>query len=278
MKKITLLTACIAAIFFSIVFEAGAKNKSEKGNIRFCTYNIRGDMPKDGVNQWVFRKDSLCKIVRQNNFDILCLQEVLANQLEDILDATGYGFVGIRGLFNPILYKTERFELLHNEIFWLSETMDPYSKGWDGKYDRYCTWAKFKDKRTKQIFLVFNTHLDHRGAIAKKEGATLICRQIKRFAGDYPVFLAGDMNSFDTTDAYQEFTAHLQDARTLAPQIYGPVGTAHNFGQVAPVRIDYIFITDKIKVTDYTAIDEEYGNGFYPSDHYAVFVNAHFTK
>ncbi len=67
------------------------------------------------------------------------MQEVLANQLEDIEQATGYAFVGIRGLYNPIFYKAERFELLHNEMFWLSETMAPFSKGWDGKYDRYCT-------------------------------------------------------------------------------------------------------------------------------------------
>jgi endonuclease/exonuclease/phosphatase family metal-dependent hydrolase len=82
------------------------------------------------------------------------------------------------------------------------------------------------------------------------------------------------MNSFDTTDAYKEYTAHYKDSRTIAPHLLGPVGTAHNFGQVEPVRIDYIFVNDKIKILDYAADDEHYPNGFFPSDHYAVFVNA----
>ena len=90
------------------------KNKTTDCNIRFCTYNIRGDLPNDGINSWKFRKDSLCKIIKHHDFDIVCMQEVLANQLEDIEKATGYAFVGIRGLYNPIFYKAERFELLHN--------------------------------------------------------------------------------------------------------------------------------------------------------------------
>ena len=159
-------------------------------------------------------------------------------------------------------------------MFWLSETMAPFSKGWDGKYDRYCTWAKFRDRKSGRIFYVFNTHLDHKGRIAQQEGAALVCRQARKFAGDAPLFICGDMNSFDTTDAYKEYTAHYKDSRTIAPHLLGPVGTAHNFGQVEPVRIDYIFVNDKIKILDYTADDEHYPNGFFPSDHYAVFVNA----
>ena len=122
--------------------------------------------------------------------------------------------------------------------------MAPFSKGWDGKYDRYCTWAKFRDRKSGRIFYVFNTHLDHKGRIAQQEGAALVCRQARKFAGDAPLFICGDMNSFDTTDAYKEYTAH------------------------------YIFVNDKIKILDYTADDEHYPNGFFPSDHYAVFVNA----
>lgn len=68
------------------------------------------------------------QIIKHHDFDIVCMQEVLANQLEDIEKATGYAFVGIRGLYNPIFYKAERFELLHNEMFWLSETMAPFQR------------------------------------------------------------------------------------------------------------------------------------------------------
>ena len=55
--------------------------------------------------------------------------------------------------------------------------------------------------------------------------------------------------------------------------MYGPVGTAHNFGGVHPVQIDYIFVAPKIKIHTYRAIDEAYENDLFPSDHYPVYVD-----
>ena len=128
MKRVFQILFLLLSVSTGIISSVQGKNKTTDCNIRFCTYNIRGDLPNDGINSWKFRKDSLCKIIKHHDFDIVCMQEVLANQLEDIEKATGYAFVGIRGLYNPIFYKAERFELLHNEMFWLSETMAPFSK------------------------------------------------------------------------------------------------------------------------------------------------------
>jgi endonuclease/exonuclease/phosphatase family metal-dependent hydrolase len=276
MKRIIKTVLIVLFAFMGTAFVYGADKGESK--IKICTYNIRGDLPQDGINLWKFRKDSLCKIVKHHDFDIVCMQEVLANQLEDIKERTTYDFVGVRGLYNPIFYKSDRFELLHNEIFWLSDSMELFSKGWDGKYDRYCIWAKFRDRRNGQIFFVFNTHLDHKGLVAQREGAKLICSEARKYAGNYPVFITGDMNSFDTTDAYKEYTKTYKDARKIASSITGPLGTAHNFGQVKPVRIDYIFVSDKINISKYGVDDEHYPNGFFPSDHYAVFVDAKISK
>lgn len=237
------------------------------------TYNIRGDMP-DGINCWVNRRDSLCKLVKRAQLDIVGMQEVMDNQLDDILARTNYAWVGMRGTMDPIFYNAQKYELLHSELFWISETMKPFSKGWDGKYDRYCQWAKFKDRKTQKVFYVFNTHLDHKGEVARREGAKVILNQIEKYAKDAPVFVIGDMNSKDNTGAYESFTSKLKDARAIAPQKNGPEGTAHNFGRVSPVRIDYIFINDWVKIHSYAVDDESYPNGFYPSDHYLVFVKA----
>lgn len=271
-RKIELIFTLLFCLIGVSAMAQEQKGLGEK--IRICTYNIRGDLPNDGINSWKYRKDSLCKIIRKHDFDIICMQEVLANQLEDIENRVNYAFVGVRGLYNPIFYKTDRFELLHNEIFWLSETMLPFSKGWDGMYDRYCVWAKFRERKNGRVFYVFNTHLDHKGKVAKYEGARLMCKQAQHYAGDFPLFICGDMNSFDTTDAYKEYTKHYKDARKIAFDVKGPVGTAHNFGKVSPVRIDYIFVNDKIRVSCYDVDDECYPNGFFPADHYAVFIDA----
>ncbi len=270
--KIVLLVLFVSALPFA---ESASARKNGGVALRVCTYNVRGDLARDTatVNAWRLRRDSLCKIVEHHQFDIVCMQEVMSHQLEYIVDATGYTFAGSRGLFNPILYKAERFELLHTETFWLSDSMEPFSKGWDAKYDRYCTWVHLRDRKTKAEVFVFNVHLDHRGEVARTKGAELVCRQARRFAGDAPLIVCGDMNSTDTTSAYATYVSHLSDARKVAAKVEGAEGTAHSFGQVAPVRIDYIFVSQGIGVKAYDVDDESYPNGMYPSDHYAVFAD-----
>lgn len=266
-----MIPLCLLLVFAGCT---GGMNKDTR--IRFCTYNIRGDLPRDTstVNAWKLRRDSLCKVILSHDFDIIGMQEVKAAQLDYIREATGYEYAGSRGLFNPVFYKADRFELLHTETFWLSETMEPFSKGWDGKYDRYCTWARFRDRASGAVFYVFNVHLDHRGVEARPQGAALLCREAERISAGAPVFVCGDMNSTDTTAAYSVLSSRFRDSRKVAALVSGPEGTAHNFGAVDPIRIDYIFINDGISVDRYDVEDESYPNGMYPSDHYAVFVDA----
>ena len=90
MKRNFQILFILLFVLTGIISPVRGKNKTGDCNIRFCTYNIRGDLPNDGINSWKFRKDSLCKIINNHDFDIVCMQEVLANQLEDIEQATGY--------------------------------------------------------------------------------------------------------------------------------------------------------------------------------------------
>lgn len=274
-----IVSVALLLLMFCTMQSVEAK-RLPKGVIRVASYNIRGDLERDRstVNAWQKRKDSLYKVIRRHDFDIVAMQEVVASQMEDIEQALDYEFVCARGLFNPILFKSERFELLHTEIFWLNETMTPYAKGWDAKYDRYCLWVTLRERRSGQELCVFNTHLDHRGAVAKREAAALVSREAMKRAKGRAVFICGDMNSFDTTDCYAAYTRHFADSRRVARDVVGPVGTAHNFGKVTPVRIDYIFVNDKVDVLRYEADDEKYPNGMYPSDHLPIFIDAKLKK
>lgn len=273
------MTAALLLTLLCAVQQAEAK-RPQKGVIRVASYNIRGDLARDHatVNAWQKRKDSLYKVIRRHDFDIVAMQEVVASQMEDIEKALDYEFVCARGLFNPILFKRERFELLHAEIFWLNETMEPYAKGWDAKYDRYCLWVALRERKTGREFCIFNTHLDHRGAVAKREAAALISREALKHGEGRAIFICGDMNSFDTTDCYAAYTRHFADSRRIAKIVEGPEGTAHNFGKVKPVRIDYIFVNDKVEVMRYEADDEKYPNGMYPSDHLPIFIDVKLKK
>lgn len=274
MKRVIRILFFLAA-FVSLPVILNAKTPRKA--LRIASYNIRGNKEQDGINQWIYRRDSLCKIIQTYGFKVVGLQEAVPDQLDDIVRLTGYRAVGEKGLFDPIIYDETRIELLDWGMFWLNENDVPHEKSWDGKYERYCTWAVFRDKVTRKRFKVFNTHLDHRGIVAREKGAARICERSVQLGGDLPVIVMGDMNSWDNTTAYKTLSAHYSDARTISPLVLGPRGTAHNFGGVHPVRIDYFFVDPQVRVYEYNALDIVYGNDdFFPSDHYPIYIDVTF--
>lgn len=249
--------------------------------LRLGSYNIRGNQERDGINQWQFRKDSLSQIILREGFKLVGLQEAVPDQLEDIISITGYDWVGTPGLNNPILFDASRIEMIRWDMFWLNDGNVPHVAGWDGKYERYCTWGQFKDLESGKEFLVFNTHLDHRGIDARTKGAELVCavadsltKEIYK-GEEVPVVIMGDQNAWDNTPAYAEYTSHFADARRAAELVFGPLGTAHNFGGVHPVRIDYFFVNNNVQVLEYNALDIVWGEEYdhFPSDHYPIYID-----
>lgn len=252
--------------------------------LRLASYNIRGNQERDGINQWQFRKDTLTQIILRKGFKLVGLQEAVPDQLADIISLTGYKWVGADSLYDPIIYDPSRIEVLNWDMFWLNEGNVPGVAGWDGKYDRYCTWGQFKDVESGKEFMVFNTHLDHRGIEARPKGAALICAKADSLKKalynhkDIPVIIMGDQNSWDNTETYAIYTSHYRDARAISKLVLGPLGTAHNFGGVHPVRIDYFFVNDCVEVQEYNALDIVFGERYdhFPSDHYPIYIDVLF--
>lgn len=90
-----------------------------------ATYNIRFDNPDDGVHRWSSRRSQVGEQVRALGADIVSMQEVLADQLDDIVAMTpGYAHEGIgrdggrRGEHTPLFYRTARFARLDGGTFW----------------------------------------------------------------------------------------------------------------------------------------------------------------
>ena len=89
------------------------------------------------------------------------MQEVLNSQLLDLnFSLSEYSFVGIgredgkkKGEFCPIFFNKYRFELIESETFWLSETPEKISVGWDAALERICTYARFMDLENNKEFL-----------------------------------------------------------------------------------------------------------------------------
>ena len=118
--------------------------------LRLGSYNIRGNQECDGINQWQFRKDSLSQIILREGFKLVGLQEAVPDQREDIVSITRYNWVGAGDLNNPILFDPSRIEMIEWDMFWLNEGNVPHVAGWDGKYERYCTWGRSRTLKVEK--------------------------------------------------------------------------------------------------------------------------------
>lgn len=256
--------------------------------VKLLTYNIRLNVASDGQNAWPVRKPFFLDQLKFYSPDIFGTQEGLPDQVTDIAEGLPeYGHVGQgreggdKGEHTALFYKKDRFDLLDHRTFWLSETPDKVSKGWDAAYLRICTYGHFQDKQTKNKFWVFNTHLDNEGATARREAIKLILRKIGEIdAAGESVFLMGDFNSEPASDVVkltkQSFTS-AEDLSQTPP--FGPAGTFNNFDFCKPVtlKIDYIFVKNPLacKVLKYAVLSDS-KNCRYPSDHLPVFAEIKF--
>lgn len=252
--------------------------------IKLMTYNIRLDVASDGENAWEHRCSFLATQIRFYEPDILGVQEALPHQvlfLEE--NMKNYGREGVgregagKGEASGIFYKRTRFSAEQSHTFWLSPTPDSISMGWDAACLRVCTAVLFKDKKSKQRFWVFNTHLDHMGELARTKGVELILAKIKTMnPRNLPVILMGDLNATPESPMVRQLKSVMDDTRLrIGQDALGPEGTFNGFkfGELNPKLIDYIFVsrTPRISVRKY-GILEDSRNQRYPSDHFPVFV------
>ncbi len=247
------------------------------------SYNIKYDNTGDTVNNWNDRKETMVKLLQHYNADIIGIQEGLHRQVIYLNEAlSGFSYVGVgrddgkeKGEYTAILYNTDKFRVLKTNTFWLSETPEKVSVGWDAALERICTYALFENRETKKQFWVFNTHFDHRGVLARTKSAQLIYKKINEInTNKVPVVLMGDLNLTPDTEAIRFLQQYLKDGMAISKKpFYGPVGTFNGFDQerLLTDRIDYIFTQD-LEVLSYTHIDDRMANNKHISDHLPVMV------
>src|SRR6056300_1530208 len=118
-------------------------------NYKAMTYNIRLDVKTDGENAWDYRKEHLFNQVLFLQPDILGIQEGLPHQVKHLkkklrgFKAIGKGRNGgKKGEFSAIFYNSKKLKVLEEATFWLSETPEVFSTGWDAALPRICTYGK----------------------------------------------------------------------------------------------------------------------------------------
>ena len=161
--------------------------------------------------------------------------------------------------------------------FWLSETRDKISKGWDAAFNGICTYALYTDLKTKNTFWVFNTHLDYVGNLAKTNGIQLILSKIEALnTKNYPVLFMRDLNSEPSGYRIKALSKVMNDTREISEvKSFGPSGTFNSFKHNEPVTllIDYIFLSknNRFKVKKHAVLSDS-KDLKYPSEHLPVFV------
>lgn len=264
------------------------------------SYNIRYKNRNDSIkgNVWQVRSKCIANQIIWERPDIFGAQECLHPQLmdlEQLLD--GYEWIGIgrddgkqAGEYAAIFYKSERLELLEQGHFWLSETPERPSKGWDAACVRICTWGHFRDRSTQKEFYFLNLHMDHVGVTARSESAKLVMQRITQMTqgGKKLAVLTGDFNVSQTDELYTLFTQSgiLKDCYTHAATRFAENGTFNSFNsrKYTTERIDHIFVTPTTSVESYATLTDSYwtqeSDGSMVrrnfSDHYPVFARIKF--
>lgn len=251
---------------------------------KVASFNLRLNVASDGPDAWPHRRAQVLALARYHDWDLIGTQEGLPDQVADLETLPGFTRVGVgrddgaeRGEHAAVFVRTARFEVLRSGTFWLSETPERPSKGWDGRCcNRIATWVELRDKRADdagRLFL-FNTHFDHEGVVARRESARLLLSRWHALAGSTPTLVIGDFNSAPGSEPVQLLLQSLQDARaTSRTPPYGPAGTFQGFKIDAPLteqtRIDHIFHTRGIEVLKWGALTDSL-RGRFPSDHLPV--------
>lgn len=247
------------------------------------SFNIRYNNPNDGENSWENRKDELSKLIIKYQPDIFGIQEGLYEQNEFLNNQlSDYKYVGVgrddgktKGEYSPIFYNTSKYELLETGTYWLSETPERISVGWDASMERITTFGVFKNKTTHDTIYVFNCHYDHIGELARENSSRLILKLIAdKNLINKPLVVMGDLNSLPDSQAIKILNTKLSDS--FEKSDYSKTDSIQTFNSfdnqfISNKRIDYIF-TRNLDVKSYKIITDKRGNGLFISDHFPVSI------
>jgi endonuclease/exonuclease/phosphatase family metal-dependent hydrolase len=252
---------------------------SPSAPLNVMTFNIRYGTANDGDDHWLRRREALFALLRDQQPDLLGLQEALHFQIREILEAVpGYAYVGVGradghrgGEYAAILYRSARLQVRRSDTFWFSDTPAVVaSRSWGNTIERICTWAYFEDEQGAP-FYAFNVHLDHQSQPSRERSAALLLERMAARAPAAPAIAMGDFNAGEQNPAVLALRTALRDTFRVHHPGMTEVGTFNGFklGNTGGDKIDYVFVSPEFEVID-AAIVRASRDGRYPSDHFPV--------
>ena len=238
-------------------------------NVRNCNDPISGSVLE--------RAPRIKKVTAPYDADVIGLQEYTHNWEASIKELFSdyeiYNQYRCEGPFfegTPILWKKDKFDLINKGCFWLSDTPNVMSKGYDSLgYHRICLYVTLKDKASGTVFTFLNTHFGF-----GDDGQVKSAKLIKKYASEItsaPFFITGDFNMQPTSLGYLEFVKDMGDANALTVNDRRATYHGYHTETAKQEHIDYCFINNQVKAVNFKIIDE-LDDGKYPSDHYGLYI------
>jgi len=272
-------------VLLFLVITACSRNSS-KDAISVMTLNVRYDNPRDSINAWPNRASQVSSFIKNENPDILGMQEVLWHQYE-FLDSTltDYTSIGVgrddgarEGEMNPVFFRKDRFDMVRTITFWLSDTPEiAGSIGWGASLPRIVTWMELVVKENHEHFFFFNTHFSHVSDSSRIMSSKILLKEVDRIAEGFPFIITGDFNMLPSSTGYgiltgpDESIPSIEDSYVISEKRpSGPNYTFNGFSdKPGSGRIDYIFVRNGMTVLEH-ATDIKKENDIYLSDHWPV--------
>lgn len=249
------------------------------GALRIMTFNVR--CSNVGVQTAESRYPLVSGTILNSGADSVGLQEATPEWMDYLKTALSntYDYVGIgregghEGEYSAIFYNKNKYSVAESGNFWLSETPEKPSMGWDAACIRICTWAVLENKATKEKYVHINTHLDHIGVLARRNGVEIMLDKIKEYK-NLPAVFTADMNIEEGTENYLQFvnSGFMHDTKHSAENTMDYL-TFHNAKpSVYHDVIDYVMINDNFSADTYRVVTAGL-DGKYVSDHFPVYAD-----
>lgn len=255
------------------------ENKQNKEVVRVMSFNIR--CTNVGNDSWEDRIGIVTETIVKSGADSVGVQEATPEWMETLdKELSAYSWVGVgrddgknQGEFSSIFYLKDKYNLIDSGTFWLSETPEEVSIGWDAGCNRVCTWAVLENKETKEQYVHINSHFDHVGTKAREESVKLILAHADKYK-DLPVVFTADMNVVEGSDNYVQMTSGcLKDTKYLTDNsmnylTYHDTKPSNHRDDV----IDYVMVNDGFNTLSYRVVTAGIDNR-YVSDHFPVYAD-----
>lgn len=249
--------------------------------MRIMSFNIR--CTNVGKATWESRIGIVSQSILVTHPDSLGVQEATPGWMSALKKTLGneYAYVGVgrddgknEGEYSAVFYLKDRYDLLDSGTFWLSETPDRPSMGWDAVCKRVCSFACLKNKNTGKSYVHLNSHFDHIGVKARENSVKMILEKAAEYPS-LPVVFTADMNVIEGSEDYVQITTTgcLRDTKYLAPDTMNCL-TYHDTKPKLHQNevIDYVLINSGFEAKTYKVMTEGIG-GQYVSDHFPIYAD-----